>query len=296
MYAVDFEFDGRRLSDFGCIMTSFNGIETNIVESGASATFITANSSGSDIYNVFSSSYDAPFSATFTIIKDPCATSSRLITHNKDYFKTSGNDILIIPCLLGTNYDDPYFTPAEANLIQSWLCRRTDYCKFKILNSGYDNYYWNGWFSSHQHMMGDHIAGFELVFTADAPYAYHEDITTTYTCTANTAFVIDSASYEEGYIIPSMVITCKAAGDLSIINQRDNKPMIINNCANNEVITIDGKTLYIESSRAAHDLTQDFNFYYPRIFTSYANKENLFQTSLACTIEVTYAPAIKVGF
>ncbi len=269
MYAVDFEFDGRRLSDFGCVLTTFNGMENGPVPSGADVVFNIATTSGSDIYNVFATNYDSPYSTTLSICKDPC---------------------------VGDNATNPYFTPREASAIQSWLCRRTQYCKFKILEDGYEDIYWMGWFSSQQYMLGSHIAGFEVTFTADAPYGYLEDISLHYTCTANTGFNVDSMSYEEGYVIPNIVITCKAAGNFQLTNNRDDKITKIDNCTNGEVITIDGKTLYISSSRASHDLAIDFNFLYPRIFNKYGDTKNTFTPNMACTIDVTYTPAIKVGF
>ena len=269
MYAIDFEFDGRRLSDFGCILTSFSGMQDGAVPSGASTVFSTAKSSSSDIYDMFSSSYDAPFSATFEICKNPC---------------------------IDENASNPGFTPYEISNIQKWLCRRTQYCKFKILADDYEDIYWNGYFTSQQYMSGSSIIGLQLVFTADAPYAYLEDVTLNYSVNANEEFVIESVSDEEGYIIPNMEITLKSGGTFELQNDRDTRVMSVENCSGDEVLTIDGKYLLIDSSLSSHDLSLDFNYMFPRVFNTYDNVKNVFTANQACDITVTYTPAIKVGF
>lgn len=267
MYAIDFEFDGQRVSDFGCIMTSFTGMQNGTVPSGASITFSSAKSLASDRYDLFSSSYDSPFTASFGICKNPCEGD-----------------------------DNPYMTLQEVSMLQRWLCRRTKYCKFKLLSDGFEDIYWNGWFSSQEELLGGNIIGLQLTFTADAPYAYMEDITLRFENEAGSNFIVDSVSHEEGYIIPDMVITLKQGGDFSLTNNRDNRTMQIENCSNGEKISIAGKYLLIESSDSGHDLSQDFNFIFPRIFNLYDDIRNIFTSNLACDIEITYTPAMKVGF
>lgn len=267
MYAVDFEFDGKRLSDFGCVMTSFSGMQNGEVPSGASLTFSSAKSLTSDKFDLFSSTYDSPFSASFGICKNPCES----------------NDMY-------------YMTPYEVSALQRWLCRRTKYCKFKVLSDGFEDIYWNGYFTSQEELLGGNIVGLQLTFTADAPYAYMEDITLRFENEAESSFIIDDVSYEEGYIIPDVVITLKEGGEFSLINSRDSRTMRVENCSNGEVLTISGKYLLIESTDSNHDLSQDFNFVFPRIFNLYDDTRNIFTPSLACDIEIKYTPAIKVGF
>lgn len=269
MYAVDFEFDGRKLSDFGCVLTTFSGLKDGAVPSGADVVFSTAKASGSDFWDLYATSYDTPFTATFSVCKDPC---------------------------VGNNATISSFTPREVSAIQRWLVRRNKYCKFKLLEDGYEDVYWRGYFTSQQYMLGSSIVGFELTFTADAPYGYLEDVTLHYTPSANTDFTIDSISDEEGYVYPDVVITLRAAGTLTLSNTRDEKIMSIKNCTSGEIITIDGSHQIITSSRAAHDLSLDFNFYFPRIFNTYEDTINIYRPSLACNIDVTYTPAIKAGF
>lgn len=267
MYAIDFEFDGKRLSDFGCILTSFSGMQNDVAPSGASTVFSTAKSLSSDIYDMYSSSYDTPFTASFSVCKNPC----------------EGDDF-------------SYLSPFEVSSLQKWLCRRTQYCKFKLLADGYEDLYWNGYFTSQQQMLGGNIIGLALTFTADAPYAYMEDVTLHFSVGSDEECVVDSVSFEEGYIIPDVVITFKESGDFSLVNDRDNKTTVINNCSNGEKITITGKYLLIDSDNQNHDLGIDFNYVFPRIFNKYDDTLNTFTPSLACDIDITYTPAFKAGF
>lgn len=266
MYAIDFEFDGKRLSEFGCILTSFEGATSGVVPSGADVVFTYTNPLGSDIYSLHTANYNSPYTTSFSICKNPC------------------------------EYDDNMsFTPQEASAIQRWLCRRMNYCKFKILRDGYEDIYWIGSFTSQQYVICGEIIGFNLTFTADAPYAYLDDVTLHYTCSANSSFSVDSISDEEGYIIPDMKIAITQGGNFTLTNNRDVKIFTVNNCTANETITINGKTLIIDSNNVNHDLSQDFNYAFPKLFNTYSNTINTFTPSLGCTIDITYRPAIKVG-
>lgn len=268
MYIKDFEFDGKRLSDFGCILTSFNGASNGSYPSGASLTYSTATTSGSDRFDLFGSKYDQPYSIQFGIIKNPCTADDQ---------------------------DEMYFTPREISSIQRWLCRRSRYGKFKVDADGYRDLYWMGTFVSQQYEINGATVGFDLTFTADTPYAYQDDITVNLDFSEDEQFTLFSVSDEEGYIIPSLKITLLSSGDLEIENDRDTKKFEIKNCHADEVITLDGTYLVLSSSDGNHDLGNDCNYLFPRIFNTYDDTRNVFTSNLPCKIEMSYAPALKVG-
>lgn len=268
MYITDFEFDGKRLSDFGCILASFNGASNGSYPSGASLTYSTSTTLGSDRFDLFGSSYDQPYSIQFGIIKDPC---------------------------IADDQDEMYFTPREISSIQRWLCRRSRYGKFKVDADGYRNLYWMGTFVSQQYEINGSTIGFDLTFTADSPYAHQEPVTLKFDCSEDNKFTLYSISDEEGYIIPDVKITILTGGDLAITNSRDSKVFEIKNCEANEEITIDGTYQVISSSIDSHDLGNDCNYSFPRIFNTYDDTKNEFTTNLSCKIEISYAPALKVG-
>lgn len=268
MYVKDFEFDGKRLSDFGCILASFNGSNDGEYPSGASVTLSTDTTSGSDRFDLFGSHYDQPYSVQFSIIKDPC---------------------------IALTQEEMYFTPREISSIQRWLCRRSRYGKFKVDADGYRNLYWMGSFTSQQYEMNGITIGLNIVFTADSPYAHQEPIIVDLDLSDEKEFTIYSGSDEEGYIIPDLKITLLSGGDFVFENSRDAKKFKINNCTANEVITINGTYQIITSSNASHDLGNDCNYLFPRIFNTYDDTKNVFTSNLSCKIEMSYAPAMKVG-
>lgn len=268
MYATDFEFDGKRLSDFGYVIASFDGEGDGAAMSGANISLSTSSSLGNERFDLFNVTYGEPYSITFTIMRNPCAYSDQ---------------------------EDMYLSPLEISTLQRWLCRKNHYCKFKIDQNEYENIYWMGTFTSQQYVMNGHIIGLELTFTADSSYGHIDNITLDYNVSANGNFTITDISEEEGYIYPDLVIKLNSAGNLAITNSRDTKVTQINNCSANEIITIDGDHLTIKSSLSTHDLGKDFNFIFPRIINTYEDVINTFNSNLACSLKVTYAPAIKTG-
>ena len=141
MFSTDFEYDGKRLSDFGLMILSFNGVNNDdTASSGADITFGQVRTAGGDNYNLYSSTYDSAYSITFQIGKNPYNISCQ---------------------------EDLHFSPIEISAIQSWLCQ-DDYCKFKIDQDGYENIYWNATFSSKQILINGRIVGLELSLFTDA--------------------------------------------------------------------------------------------------------------------------------
>ena len=268
MNCLDFEFDGHKLSDYGCVIGILNGVPDSQSSSGADLQFSQGHGSRRDIFDLYDTHYEEPYVISFTICKDPCANPKQ---------------------------EDMYFTPTEISNLQHWLCRRNGYYKFKIDQEGYENIFWMGNFQSQQITMGGNCIGFALTLTTNAPYAFKEAVTQTSNCTSNHSFTINSVSQEEGYIIPNMTIQISQAGDLILANNRDTREMLIDNCLANETITIDGSHLIITSTNSAHDLGHDFNYYFPRIFTAFGNTANNYTVNLNCIITTTYNPIIKIG-
>ena len=94
---------------------------------------------------------------------------------------------------------------------------------------------------------------------------------------------------------PDMEITILSEGNFKLTNSMDKKVMKINNCKSNEIITIDGENQVITSSLPSHDLSNDFNYFFPRIINTYEERCNTFTPNLDCKIKITYSPIRKVG-
>lgn len=267
MYTLNFEYDNEKLSDYGMIICSFDGgggIET--VSSGSDITFHQIKSVGSNHFNLYSSTYETAYSSTFTICKDPCV------------FDKNNMGLSV----------------AEVSAVQRWLCRKNQYCKFKILQKGYEDIYWNVTFSSKQIELNGEIIGLELTLYADAPFAYMDEIVITEDCSENLSFDVYDISDEEGFIYPDVKIVFLESGDFILKNTLDNKTMSIKNCRENEEINLKGKSHIISSSN--HDnLPNDFNYYFPRIINSYNKNKNTYSCNLKCEITFCYSPIRKIG-
>lgn len=270
---TNFEYAGEMLSDYGMMVCSFNGsggIET--VSSGSDITFNQAKVFGSNYFNLYSSAYEAPLSTTFQICKNPQAVK---------------------------NNDEMTLSVELVSSLQRWLCRKGSYNRFKIAKYGFEHIYWNGTFTCRQISLNGCIIGLELTLLTDAPYAYMDEVSVEYDCPAGTSFDVYDSSDELTDINvqnrPDIEITLLSAGDFILENSLDNKITRIKNCLANEVITIQGKCQIIHSSISSHNVANDFNYYFPRLISTYSDSRNTFTPNLSCKIKLSYSPIRKVG-
>ena len=290
MYATDFEYDEQLLSDHGLIICHFDGNDgLNTVSSGADIKFNQFSPSGSNRFLIGSSTYDSAFTTTFQICRNPCLVSSQ---------------------------DEMVISTEEISAIQRWLCRKK-YCKFKIIQEGYEDLYWNVVFSTKQIELEGEVIGFELTLLSDAPFGYLNDVSVEYNCLADTPFYFYYISDEEGYIRPNIEITFLEDGKDEFVNDKliksrvfklqhceedlfDNKSTEIENCSINEKITINGKNQIISTSLSEHQLSDDFNYTFPRLYNNYNGlldngTKNVFITNINCRIKLSYSPIRKIG-
>ena len=268
MYCTDFEFDGRKLSEFGYVMSALEGASNGTFPSGADIQFSQGTASNRDLFELYDAHYEEPYSISFTICKDPCQNATQ---------------------------EEMYLTPREVSFLQRWLCRRNKFCKFKVDQDEYRDIYWMGSFQSQQVTFCGRIIGLQLTLYTDSPYAYYEDVNIHVNLNNEKEFTLYSLSDEEGYVTPTISIAIHEPGDFQLSNLRDNTQTIIKNCTADEIIVMDGKHLLISSSNEDHNLGKDFNFIFPKLYNSVDNTENNFSVNIGCTIDMTYAPAVKVG-
>lgn len=272
MYALDFEYDGVKLSDYGmmiCSIDSSNGVET--VSSGADLTFNQLKTSRGNKFYLTSAKYEEAYvSEPFQICKNPCLCNNEI-----------------------------GLSTEEVSAIQRWLCRKDCFKTFKIDQKDYENVYWNGTFSCKQIALNGSVIGLELTLYTDSPYAYMNEVSVEYDCSAGTSFDFydnsDEVSDMYNQTRPDMEITILSDGNFTLSNSLDNRIMTLDNCQAGEVISIKGSAKIITSSLLSHRLPKDFNFYFPRIINTYEERCNTFTPSLDCKIKITYSPSRKVG-
>ena len=130
MKALDFEYDGYLLSDFGFMICSFGdkGLET--ISNGSKISFNTTpifNGSKSLLTQV---SYDENIECNFAICKNPCVTASG---------------------------DVEPITATEESQIMRWLNRKR-FLKFRVLQDGYEDIYFNGSFNIDKYVLDGNVS------------------------------------------------------------------------------------------------------------------------------------------
>lgn len=267
MYAVDFEYDGLRLSDFGLTIGRVDSSsDIDVVSAGSNISFNTVKRHHGKIYGLTSTSYEECITTTFQIFKDPC------------------------------QYDTLKLTNDEFRELMRWL-NRHKFLKFHLIPEDGDNraicYYYAS-FNVGKILVDDEVSGLELEMETNRPYGVGE--TQIYDCVVedtSEVFSFDDISDDISYTFVNMHIVPSEDGDLTITNQTIGSTTVIKNCRAGEKINIDGDTMIITSSLSSHKICNDFNFEFPRIANTFDNKSNEFTFSLACAVEISYDPVIK---
>lgn len=180
----------------------------------------------------------------------------------------------------------------------------------KIANViGFEDIYWVGTFTCKQVMLNDSIIGFNLIFTANTPYALQEDksFNIELSDTLESDIVFTSDVY--GYIDADYVITVKETGDLKFDTYYYNpdtkvytldREFTVKNCTADEKIYVKGDTQLVTRSRAVHELGKDCNFILPRLINTYQSDDeevrNKIKSNLKCNVQITYNPTAMIGY
>lgn len=269
MYAKDFEYDGHHLSDYGfiiCTITGNTDIET--INAGSKLAFNVVKRYNGKSYGLASTSYEECVSSTFEICKNPCL------------------------------YDDIAITNDEYRDIMRWLNRR-EFLNFQIVNDDDAGLYddpciFKASFNIDKITYNGILYGLMLTLTTDKPFGYGDVIQQTFQFqNSSTVKKYVDISDEIGYTYPNLKITINQSGNLTLTNQTQNCSMIIKNCTQGEVITIDGETHIITSSRTTHKIYNDFNFTFFKIGNDYDDRTNVITASLPCTVVMSYYPIVK---
>lgn len=270
MYLTDFEFNGKRLSDFGsipCVINSSTG--ANEISMGADITWNTVKNNHSFNTSLVSSEYQDQYSLdAFEFCKNPCG-------------------------------DNQYYSDLEIRQIMRWL-NREKFGKFKpIYKDGeVSDVYYVGSFNVKAISLGGECIGFSVTFQSNSPYGFGELCSYDYEdLEANEKIYIDCDSDRYGYLYPVVQIKCKQAGNVSFINSNTKERPTLSNCSNGEVVTFNGNTRIITSNKeSSHEfLYKDFSNVFPKIFCDEDNAENEISCSLPCDLHIEFTPVRKIG-
>lgn len=264
---IDFEYDGRRLSDYGFIICTFDKQSGfDITDSGAKITFTRIPRHGGRKHNLVSSKYEETVTATIEICKDEHTDI------NGDY----------------------EISESEYREMTRWLNRR-DFHKFFLVGNIEDGNaeYFNASFNVEKIKLDNRIYGIRLTMETDSPYAYGETVVETHQFSANDSYIIKDISDMIGYLPINMVVTCGEAGTLNISNDATAQLLSVKNCTSGEVLTIDSENQTIQVSSGVHlKLANDFNYQFLDICNELDDRDNEITVSMDCTIKFSYTPIV----
>lgn len=268
MIVKDFIFDNKKLSDFGYIICSFNGsLDDNQI--GSHVTFNSIKAGRNDYLRTTSVSFEEVLTTHFSIAKYNC-----------------DNGIL---STIDIN---------EVREIMFWLnCHENKRLFFDDKKHGYDKVFYLGSFNTIDLIERDgNIIGLDLTFNSCLPYALSQDVVLTYDVKKGDIITIENNNDINGYLYPSKTeILIKEDGKFLIENTTTLLTTEILNCKENEKITIDGNTLWIESGMKLHDIANDFNYNFIKLLRNDNEKTNELVFSLDCTVQFTINYIRKVG-
>lgn len=265
MYAIDFEYDGTKLSEFGFIICSFDnnsGVEVSSI--GSEITFNTVSRNHGTKFSLTSTRYDNCINTSFDICKNP------------------------------ELFDDMVISDVEFRNLVRWLNRRK-FLQFSALDETLSQIrYYNASFNISKITIGGILYGLKLDMTTDKPFGYSEkqNYILDFDDSTKEIILVDTSD-EAGYIYPDITIECRTSGDLLIRNSITKCTMMIKNCSIGEIITIDGDTMAISSSFETHDICDDFNYDYFSIGNTRVDRNNVISVSSPCILTISYSPIIK---
>lgn len=263
MKAVDFEYDGKRLSDYGLILCHFGDEGLKTTTNGANITFNTVPVMNGTKHNLISTQYDDCLETTLQICNNPCSGDGMEISY------------------------------AVFRELTKWLSRKK-FLKFKLLSEEYIDIYYEAIINISRIEIDGKLVGLELEVKTNRPFALKEPrIININNTVVDGAYSINDTSYEEGYIYPYTEITIIESGNLNIYNAIENRNTYIANCVSGEVITMNYPV--IQSSIPSHNVQNDFNWNFFRIANTYDNSRNDLTISIPCSIKIKYSPIVKVG-
>lgn len=183
MYAEDFEYDGRYLSDYGFVICDIGGgSDVETVSAGGTVTIQTVRHGIGRRALAVNAIYENCIEAEFTIAKNPC------------------------------DYDDQEVTDDEERDLMRWLNRRT-YRKMRLLKEPQNDdggCYYNAAFNIDKIRVDGRTVGYTLHMTTDSPFGHGERIYNKGKIIGNddgtflSVIQLEDANDDIGYIYPDM--------------------------------------------------------------------------------------------
>lgn len=262
MYAEDFTFNGRKLTDSGFRICSFDGSEPTFTPSAI--TFITSELPTNSRKHFVVSKREEPISMTFSIIRYECPDGVK-------------------PVDLKTDIS-----------IHKWLEREDGFHKLVFLESDYKDIYFNAQVNLTPHTLNGIIYGYDVTVVTDNAYAYGNEVECEFDTQADIPCQMTTVSDRMGYIYPYIEITPKTDGNLAfnITEDANQSYTVFSSAKANQTIKINSELYIIENYDTVND---KFNWKFPRLLQGEEETVNTITTTLDCHVVIKYVPLKAVS-
>jgi len=259
MYATDFLFDTNKLSDFGCMICSFDG--ENQTATGGEIEFNVVKSPNKDRYNFYGSQFTNVLVWNFSICKNNCID------------------------------DNTYFDQYEESRLAEWLLKTDGYRWLQFDQEGWEDICYNVHIDMLPHQVGGRTVGFDLTVTSDCGYGFSQEMRKKFVLNSSTPYNLFVTNDINMVSYPCLSIT--GSGDFYISNDSDSMQNASNDCAS-EFTNIDG-TIYVDSENDVIldiQTPNDFNWYFMRLVNG--NNKITTNSTSNLQIEMTYREIRRV--
>lgn len=248
----DFTFNGVGNDEYGVICVAFDA-QTKNNYSGQKTDLKTELSGDGRRFEIYDQKYSEPMSFNFQIV----------------------------------NKDMTSITPEQERYINKWLCSKGKYSWMFIQESRYADIYFEAVISNPQVIDVAGVFGLEYTVTTSSAVCFSDEHDDSVVLTSDdNSFELFLFNDDECYVYPKIEITFAESGDFQLKNTMDNEDYFfeVKGVAAGETITFDNEIPLIESSSTSHDVWNDCNKKWFRLFDG----ENTVSTNLACTMNFKY--------
>ena len=270
MYAYDFEYDGKQLSDFGFIICHFDSSSgVNSADAGSEISFTTASAHDGKRQYAVGSEYKKCLGTTFQICKNPNLYPNAEV-----------------------------ITAEEFRQLSRWLNRREylwfhayDWCDPEVKRP------WvRASFNLERIDIGNETVGIELTAVTDSPFGYGDEIVKVMEFTdGDMEQTLYDRNDEIGECYPELEVEIDEAGTFTLADNMTGCSCEVENCVADETLYFSGETMIIETDSVTHanTLANDFNYDFFRIGNTSGERENVITATLPCTVTLRYRPILK---
>lgn len=266
MAMFDFKYNEKYLSDFNCILASFDGISGFATKQGCSLNFQTLKVNSTQKYKKYGLSYDDVLTDTWQITKQKC-----------------------------NNPNDKYFTNKEVREIIKWL-NSESYKKLYLIDEEYLDIYFLATFNVSKIIHANKCIGFELNVICNSCFGYINKVFKDTINDANKTITLSIDNDRETFLYPKIDIDILENGDLEIVSSTEsNRKFILHDCTIGDKVYIDCENRIITSSNTTHNLPSSFNFIFPRINYNFNNDNYKIDINLNSEVSIELEQVRKVG-